>query len=56
MAYETKVILVAISEIMKNAKSLKDAHAALAKMANAEGIVLEPLEEDDKVESEKSDA
>ena len=37
MAYETKVILVAISEIMKNSDSLKEAYAALARATNVEG-------------------
>ncbi|MCL2851480.1 MAG: hypothetical protein FWE20_00380 [Defluviitaleaceae bacterium] len=45
MAYETKVILIAISEIMKSSQSLSEAHQKLAKMANAEGVVLEPLDE-----------
>ena len=44
MAYETKVILLAVSEIIKSSKDLQDAHGRLAKIANAEGVILEPFE------------
>ena len=45
MAYETKVILVAIAEMFCKAESLEEAYAALKKIANAEGVVLQPYEE-----------
>ena len=47
MAYETKVILIAIANIVRNADNLKDVYGAIEKMANAEGIVIEPFEEED---------
>ena len=57
MAVENKMLLMAVSEIMKKSKNLKEAHAAVAKIANVEGVILEPFEDDnDKKESEKSDA
>jgi hypothetical protein len=43
--YETKVVLVAVSNIMRKSKSLKEAHTALEEMANAEGVVLKPFAE-----------
>jgi len=43
--YETKVILTAIGQIIGKADSLQEAYEAVAKMANAEGVVLEPFEE-----------
>ena len=57
MAIENKILLMAVSEIMKKSRNLKEAHDAVAKIANAEGVVLEPFEDDnDNKESEKSDA
>jgi hypothetical protein len=55
MAYENKVLLMAVSEIMKKSKNLRDAHEAVAKIANVEGVILEPFgdREDDDEESEK---
>ena len=44
VAYETKVLLIAISEIVCRAKNLREVHRAVEKMANAEGIVLESYE------------
>ena len=44
MSYETKVILIALGEIVSNADSIEDIYEAIAKMANAEGLMLEPLE------------
>ena len=46
--YETKVILVAVSNIMRKSKDLKEAHEALEEMANAEGVVLKPFDENEK--------
>jgi hypothetical protein len=44
--YETKVVLVAVSNIMRKSKDLKEAHTALEEMANAEGVVLKPFDEE----------
>jgi hypothetical protein len=46
MANETKVILVALANIVRKAKSIEEIYEALLEMANAEGIVLKPLNEE----------
>jgi hypothetical protein len=51
MAYETKVILIAIGEILRNTKDAEVAYKILQKMANVENVILEPY--DDKDEKEK---
>ena len=45
MAYETKVLLIAIAEIICKARTLKEAYSAIAKMTNAEGVLLKPYDE-----------
>ena len=50
--YETKVVLVAVSNIMRKSKNLKEAHEALEEMANAEGVVLKPFDESENKEKE----
>jgi hypothetical protein len=45
MAYETKVILISLGEIARKASSAKEVYEAIAKMANAEGVILEAYEE-----------
>jgi hypothetical protein len=53
--YETKVVLVAVSNIMRKSKDLKEAHEALEEMANAEGVVLKPFDENnDKISNDKN--
>ena len=46
MGYETKVILKAVVDIMRSSKSLEEALARVANLANAEGelIKLTPAE------------
>ena len=44
MAYETKVILAAVAEIVRNNKDRESIYKALMRLANVEGVVLEPLE------------
>jgi hypothetical protein len=51
--YETKVVLVAMSNIMRKSKDLKEAHEALEEMANAEGVVLKPFDESEKNKKDK---
>ena len=46
MAYETKVLLIAIGEIMRKSENLEDAYAALAKIANVEGVLLGPFHQE----------
>jgi len=50
MAYETKVLLIAIAQIIRKADSIEEIYKAVEKMANAEGLVLEPLDEEKKAE------
>ena len=45
VAYETKVLLIAIAKIVRKADSIKEIYEAIEEMANAEGVVLKPLEE-----------
>ena len=45
MAYETKVILLAIAEIVFKADDVKEAYEAIRGIANAEGIVIKTYEE-----------
>jgi len=43
--YEIKVILIAIAEIVKKSKNIQEVYEAVAEMANAEGVILKPLED-----------
>ena len=45
MSYETKVLLIAIAEIISKSKTIEEIYKAVAAMANAEGVILEALEE-----------
>jgi hypothetical protein len=45
MSYETKVLLIAIAEIISKSDDIDEIYDAVAAMANAEGVVLQPLEE-----------
>ena len=50
-AYETKALLIAIANIMRLSKDMKQAYEALVEMANSEGVILKPLEEENEEES-----
>jgi hypothetical protein len=43
VSYEAKVLLIAISNIIRKSNNLEEVHKAVEEMANAEGIVLQPL-------------
>ena len=45
MAYETKVILISIANIIKKAQNIKEIYEAVQEMANAEGVILKPFDE-----------
>ena len=45
VAYETKVILIALANIIRNSNNLSEVYKAVEEMANAEGMVLKPYEE-----------
>ena len=52
MAYETKVLLIAIANIIRKSDNISEIYEAIEEMANAEGVLLKPLDEDrDKDES-----
>ena len=40
MGYETKVILIAVADIVKTSKTLDEAFERIAEMANAEGVIV----------------
>ena len=48
--YETKVLLIALAKIVSKADNIKEIYEAIEEMANAEGIVLKPLEEKEKLD------
>lgn len=48
MAYETKVLLLALARIVKGAKDLEEVYDAIQEMANAESVVLAPYHDDAK--------
>ena len=48
VGYETKVILIAIAEIISKAENVEEVYKAVAEMANAEGVILKPYEEKKK--------
>ena len=41
MGYETKVILAAIADIIRTSKTLEEALERVARIANAEGIIID---------------
>ncbi|MCL2697618.1 MAG: hypothetical protein FWE74_06010 [Oscillospiraceae bacterium] len=52
MAYEAKVLLVAMSNILRKSKDIKEAHKALEEMANSEGVILKPIDDEGCAERE----
>ena len=47
VAYETKVLLIALAKIVRKADTIEGIYEAIEEMANAEGIVLKPLAKND---------
>ena len=47
VAYETKVLLIALAKIVRKADNIKEIYEVIEEMANAEGIVLKPLEDNE---------
>jgi len=43
MAYETKVIIIALSAVIRKSHSLEEVYDELIEMAKAEGIALKPF-------------
>jgi hypothetical protein len=58
MAYETKVILTAVADIVQTSSDLDEAYKRIARLANAEGVILPPLEgeKQDNPKSRKKEA
>ena len=52
MAYETKVLLIALAKIVRKADSIEEIYKAIEDMANAEGLLLEPLDKEKKGETQ----
>jgi hypothetical protein len=48
VAYETKVLLIALARIVKKADDVAEVYNAIAAMANAEGVILEPYDAEEK--------
>ena len=44
-AYQTKVLLIAIANIIRKSDNLKEVYGVIEKMANVEGIVVSPWKE-----------
>ena len=44
MAYETKVLLMALAEVAVRTNS-KEVYMAIARMANVEGMIIKPFED-----------
>jgi hypothetical protein len=53
VAYEPKVLLIAIAKIASKAGNVEEVYNAVADMANAEGVVLKPYEEAVNGDAEK---
>jgi len=53
MAFETKALLVAIGELIRSSKSAEEAFRRVAKVANTEGVILDPFEETDDANERK---
>ena len=45
LAYETKVLLVALAQIVCKAENIEEIYASLMQMANSEGVILKPYED-----------
>ena len=52
LEYDTKVLITAIASIVKKSQTVEEVYAELAKMANVEGIILEPFEKDENKNKE----
>jgi len=55
MTYETKVVLTAVAQIINKADDLEEVYKAVEKMANVEGLLLEPYSGKDTKKKQKED-
>jgi C4-type Zn-finger protein len=45
MAYESKALLASIAEILIKSDTVKEAYKSVAKIANVEGVIMQPYDE-----------
>ena len=45
MAYETKVLLMMVLQIVSESKTIEEAYAKIALVANVDGMTIPPLDE-----------
>ena len=55
MAYDTKVLLLAIGEIIKKSSNIEEVYNAIAKIANAEGVIFDPYHDENRGSTMKED-
>ena len=48
MAYETKTLFATFYDILETSKTLEEAKKRIAKIANVEGVILEPSKDEFK--------
>jgi hypothetical protein len=53
MAFETKVILRALADMLLSADTVEEAYIRLAKIANTEGVILEKYEDEKKAQKKQ---
>jgi len=53
MAYESKTIYASVYDILETSKDLEEAKRRVAKIANVEGVILRPSENENKTTNEK---
>jgi hypothetical protein len=54
VAYESKVLLASMAQILAKADSVEEAYNSLANIANVEGVILEPYQVIKKNQAKKS--
>jgi hypothetical protein len=47
VAYESKILLAALASVVRKSKTVKEVYSELEKIANVEGVILEPYEENE---------
>jgi hypothetical protein len=48
MAYETKAIFASVYDILETSKTLEEAKKRVAKIANVEGVIVTPVENNEE--------
>ena len=55
MAVETKMLMAAVGELVRNAKTVEEAYKAVQTIANAGGVILKPFHDSDREKEEVSE-